>query len=313
MNFEINEQNNNTQNEKSSNIMRLVIILGAAIVVGLIVFLVTNSIFNSKKTPTPKTVTSEKRSLTESNVKILYDYVTYGTEGIRNDKFVKEKKVTASSFTDEEKIYYALQFAQASDFTLVADTDDTNKTENKDKAVKKAEAEYYISSSTIKKFVEKFFGKNVKYNDVDKFTYQFDYTINDEPVDKSTLTYSSTLDGYVTTFKAKEIEPATTSEDEVLVDPYIGKLVEAWKDPDGSYRLIEKVIYPVVKKQADGKYEISIYSDYDHTNVIESSVDKDISDIGKIKIDKYIKNAATVTYTFKLNGMILYFDSSKIS
>ena len=42
--------------------------------------------------------------LNDENVKILYQYVTYGTKGLRNDKFVNEDKVIIDSFSNEEKL-----------------------------------------------------------------------------------------------------------------------------------------------------------------------------------------------------------------
>ena len=163
--------------------------------------------------------------------------------------------------------------------------------------------------------MEKFFGKNVKYSKDEKIKYKFDFTLDDIPVKESVLVYSSKLDGYITSFD-KDNESTDNSknvDNEVLLDPYIGKLVEAWKESDGSYRLVEKVIYPVYSKQNDGTYEVNIYSDFDHKNIIEKVTDKDENYIRKIKIDKYIDKGATITYIFKLNGNVLYFDSSKIS
>ncbi|MBQ9019413.1 MAG: hypothetical protein IJ097_03810 [Bacilli bacterium] len=302
---EINEDNDVKVKHDNSKLKLILIIIGA-VIIGLIIFLLINKTLNNKeKSTTPEVPTSQKRSLNESNVKILYDYVTYGTSGIRNDKFVKEKKVTINSFNNQEKFYYALQFAQASDFTKI--TEEENKEKNS--------IQYYISDKKVKKFMEKFFGKNVKYSKDEKIKYKFDFTLDDIPVKESVLVYSSKLDGYITSFD-KDNESTDNSknvDNEVLLDPYIGKLVEAWKESDGSYRLVEKVIYPVYSKQNDGTYEVNIYSDFDHKNIIEKVTDKDENYIRKIKIDKYIDKGATITYIFKLNGNVLYFDSSKIS
>ena len=98
-----------------------------------------------------------------------------------------------------------------------------------------------------------------------------------------------------------------------IIDPYLGKLVEAYKEVDGGYRLIEKVIFVDIKQQNDGKYEVTISKDYDHNNIIESAVDQTEEDIKKITVDKYKDKAATITYNFKLNGNILYFYSSEIN
>lgn len=311
MDFKIGEEikeDNEVEVKHDNSKLKLIIIIIGAVIIGLIIFLIINKALNTKEKPTTPVSTSQKRSLNESNVKILYDYVTYGTNGIRNDKFVKEKSVTINSFNNQEKFYYALQFAQASDFTKITEEDSVK--DEKEKTI-----QYYISDKKVKKFMEKFFGKDVKYSKDEKIKYKFDFTLDDVPVKESVLEYSSKLDGYITSFD-KDNESADNSknlDNEVLLDPYIGKLVEAWKENDGSYRLIEKVIYPVYSKQSDGTYEVSIYSDFDYKNIIEKITDKDENYIRKIKTDKYMDKGSTITYIFKLNGNVLYFDSSKIS
>ena len=76
--------------------------------------------------------------------------------------------------------------------------------------------------------------------------------------------------------------------------------------------LVEKIIYVDLEKQDDGNYQVIISKDYEHNNIIESSVDQSEEDIKKLKLDKYINKGGTITYNFKLNGNYLYFDSSSI-
>ena len=300
MDFKISEdiqEEENSENNKGNKLFggnfNIIIIVVTAIIAFLVVFLITNAIFNPKqKKVEPVTPTSEKRSLSEDNVKVLYQYVTYGTTGIRNDKFVKNKSVRLKDFTDEEIIYYALQFAQVEDFDFTGNLD-----ENKNKI-------YSISSRTIKKYVERFFGKNVKYSTDVTIKYPFTFSINDKNV--GSLKYNDDTATFDATFTEK------SEKEEYLVEPYMGKLVEAYKDPDGGYRLIEKIIFIDLEKQDDGNYQVIVSKDYEHNNIIESSVDQTEEDIKKIDIEKYIKKAGTITYTFKLNGNVLYFDSSEI-
>lgn len=293
---DIQEEVKEDKKKKSSGIFNILIIVVSALLVFLLVFLITNKIFNPKdkdKSKEKETTTSEKRSLTEDNVKILYKYVTYGTTDIRNDKFVKNKSVKLSDFTDEEICYYALQFAQVDDFDYTGKLDQNN---NKI---------YSFSNRLMKKYAERFFGKNVKYStDVVINNYPFSFSINNKNV--GTLKYNSETASFDTIFTEEE------KEDNYLIEPYLGELVEAYKEKDGSYRLIEKVIYIDVKQQSDGKYEVIISKDYDHNNIIESLIDQSENDIKKIKISKYKDKAATITYNFKLNGNVLYFDSSEI-
>lgn len=293
---DITEENKEENNKKDNGVFKLVIIVGLAILAFIVVFLALNGIFNpkTKKTTKPTTITSEKRSLTESNVKILYNYVTYSADGgPRYDIFVKNKKVTLDTFSEEEKFYYALQYAQVEDFGFTG-----NYTENKDKI-------YSISNRKIKKYMEYFFGKNVKYSTDLTIKYPFSFSINDKNV--GVMKYNTETSSFDTTFSKD-----TNTKEEYVVEPYIGKLVEAYKEPDGGYRLVEKLIYVYAKQQPDGKYEVTISKDYDHNSVIESSIDQTEESLKEIKIDKYINKAATITYNFKLNGNILYFYSSEI-
>ena len=238
----------------------------------------------------------EKKPLTESNVKILYNYVTYSADGgPRYDIFVKNSKVTLDTFTEEEKYYYALQYAQVEDFTYTGKNDANN---NKI---------YAISNRKIAKYMEYFFGKGVSYSTNLTIKYPFSFSINNKNV--GIMKFDETSASFNTIFVADD-----TPKEEYIVEPYLGKLVEAYKEPDGGYRLVEKLVYVLTKKQADGKYEVIISRDAAHESIIESSIDQTEEDLKKIKIDKYIDKAATITYNFKIKepSNILYFYSSEI-
>lgn len=293
----VEDENKESNLKKDNSKMSLVLIIVVALIIGLGVFLILNGIFNPKikKTTNTTTPTSETRSLTEDNVKILYQYVTYGTSDLRYDKFVKNSKVTIDDFTEEEKYYYALQFAQVEDFEFTDKLD-----ENKNKI-------YSISNRKIKKYMERFFGDNVKYSTDVELKYPFSFSINDKNV--GIMKYNKATASFDTIFEEEKVDEI----EETLIDPYLGKLVEAYKDADGGYRLIEKVIFVKVEKQEDGKYDVTISKDFEHDNVIESMTDQTESDISKIKVDKYKDKAATITYTFKMNSRNqLYFYSSTI-
>ena len=128
MDFKIEEIDEEEKSKKSSNnnLMPIIIVVIIALIVGLLVFLVSNKAFG-KKEKKPEPVTETKLKLTEDNVEILYAYVTYGTKNIRNEKFIKEKNVDINSFTNDEKFYYALQFAQVEDFENDGELDKDNK------------------------------------------------------------------------------------------------------------------------------------------------------------------------------------------
>ena len=296
---DIEDENKESEVKKDNSKLKTIIIVVFAIIVFLVVFLALNSVLNPKTKAKPtntQVVTSEKKPLTERNVKILYNYVTYNANGgVRYDIFVKNKKVTIDTFTEDEKYYYALQYAQVEDFEYTG-----NKDENGNKI-------YSISERKIKKYMEYFFGKGVKYSTDITIKYPFSFSINDKNV--GIITYNKETSAYDTIFQMDN-----DTKEEYIVDPYMGKLVEAYKEPDGGYRLVEKVIYVYVKEQSDGKYEVTISKDYEHKSIIESSIDQTEEDLKKIKVDKYIDKAATITYNFKIKepSNVLYFYSSEI-
>ena len=297
MNFGINENNSNEAKEKNLKIIPIIIIVVVAILAFIIVFLITNSIFNKPK-PTSKTNTDtvEKISITDDNVRILYKYVTTGTNNIRVDKFVKNKKVDKSSFTDEEKLYFALQFAEVSDFEKVEVRDNVD------------ESVYTISIDKIKKYITRFFGSGVKMEEYVDISYPFSFSINGKSLGK--LTYSEDNNGYDAVFS--EIK----EEEDKLVEEFYTKLDSAYKKKDGSYYLVEKVIYTSLE-EIEGKYKLSIYKDFEKENLIEEkTVTKEELENDPIKINEYIKDASTITYVFKPNLLSqnsLYFDSSSIN
>jgi len=298
MNFGVSENNSNEKNDSIlSKIIPIAIIVVVALIAFVLVFVLTNSIFNKKESkPKTPTNTTEKLSINSQDVKILYKYVTTGTNDIRVDKFVKNEKVDKDSFTDEEKLYFALQFAEVDDF------EDLGEHNEKDVAL------YNISMSKIKKYMARFFGNNVKMDDYVSIDYLFSFKIND--LSYAHLTYSEEHEGYDAAFYK------TPEEENKLVDEFYTKLVDAYKKPsDGSVYLVEKVIYTDLEENGD-KYKLSIYKDFDKNSVIETkNVSKESLANNPIKIDNYLDNASTVTYVFKPNQLsqnALYFDSSSI-
>ena len=147
----------------------------------------------------------------------------------------------------------------------------------------------------------------LKYSTDITIKYPFTFSINDKNV--GIMKYNDDTESFDTIF-----EKGTETKETNIVEPYIGKLVEAYKEPDGGYRLVEKVIYVSIKQQSDGKYEVTISKDYNHENIIESSVDQTEDDLKNITINKYINKAATITYNFKIKepSNVLYFYSSEI-
>ena len=178
---EIEGEGQETSNLKVKSKLPLIIIIVVSLIVGLLVFFLSNSLFGPKKTKEPP-VTRQQLNLKERNVDILYGYVTYGEKKQRNDKFVKESKVTLDSFSDEEKFYYALQFADPDDF------DFNGKTNEQGKKI------YVITERKIRNYMQRFFGNKVTYSPVKELKYTFNFLINSQ--NTGTLKYSEDEKSY---------------------------------------------------------------------------------------------------------------------
>ena len=301
MDFKIGDEIEDVENggvkKNKNDKLPLIIIIAVALVSGLVVFFITNALFGKKEPPKEEAPKAQVLSLTEDNVQILYNYVTYGVKNTRGDKFLKEKNVTLDSFTNEEKFYYALQFADVEDFEATGKLNENNK------------KTYLISNSKIRSYMQRFFGTTVTYTTDDVIKYPFSFRINGQNV--GIMTYSEVDEGFITVFDGYEQDEESTG----LIEPYYTSLVKAVKELDGSYTLVEKVIYTKVEKQDDNTYNISIYKDYENTQLLETKTNVSEDDLKDevISIEKYKDNASTITYRFKLSGNILCFNSSTIT
>lgn len=291
MDFKIEDGDISSGKNSNNSKLPLIIVIVGSLIVGLLVFLISSLFFREKpvQVDTPK---SKPLSLTEENVEILYDYVTYGTRNKRNDKFLKESHVTLQNFTNQEKLYYALQFAQVEDFVS------TNKVDENNLNI------YKISSTKINNYMKRFFGSQVTYKMDEVLIYPFSFRIGGKNV--GILKPSANGDGYDVVFT--ELQEDYQPE---LVEPFYSELVAAQKNPDGSYELTEKVVFTEVKKEND-IYTISIYKDYQHTDLIEKKMNQTEETLAQnpIKITNYKDKATTIKYLFKISGTMLYFDSS---
>ena len=300
MDFKIGDEIEDTTDEnykpKGNSKLPLIIVIVVSLLFGLTVFLISNALFGGKKGTTEEPVVDQQVQLTDENVQILYDYVTYGTRNHRNDKFLKEQSVTLSSFSNQERFYYALQFAQPEDFEYTKKLDD-----QKHKI-------YTISNDKIKGYMQRFFGNQVTYSTSSDIKYTFTFKINNKNVGE--LKYSVDNDGFDTVFT--DLEEDIPEE---LVEPYYTDLVSATKKlADNSLSLVENVIYTDVQKEND-VYTVNIYKDYQHTMLIETKQNLTEAQLKEnpINISDYNGKTATVTYLFKVNNNSYYFDSSKIN
>jgi hypothetical protein len=293
MDFKVNDEASESAARSRNNKIILIISLVIALICGIGVFLIFNALLTPKETP-PTPIEEQTLSTSDQTVQILYKYVTYGTRNKRNDKFVKENTVTLESFNNQERFYYALQFAKKSDFTA------TGRKNNKKEAI------YNISEAKIREYMQRFFGERVSYSSKVSFNYPFNFKVNNKNVGFIT---SSETDGYDVVFNA--VEGNIPSD---LVEPYYTQLVAAYKETDGTYRLEEKVIYTRLEKN-NNTYNVYLYRDYNQTKLIETLTNETDATLKKnpLRIDNYLSKAATITYHFGLYNNMLYFESSKIS
>ncbi len=291
---EIEEIDEESESSRSESKLPMILIIIVALIVGVSVFLICFHFFGPKKTKEPE-VTATPLDLKEDNVQILYAYVTYGTRNQRNEKFIKETNITLNSFSNVEKFYYALQFAQVEDFVFTGKMNDKN------------QKIYNIPNAKIKNYMERFFGSQVEYTTNNVITYPFSFRINGQNV--GIMTYSSQNGGFDTVFDGYEEDIVSDK----IVEPYYAKLESAQKNPDGSYELHEKIIYTEVE-EVDGIYTVHIYKDYGHAMEIETRTNQtaEMLQENPVDIEKYLEKATTISYLFRLNGTTLYFDSSKI-
>lgn len=298
MNFDIEEdfEEKNAKQNKGTSVTAIVVITIVSILLGLIVFFISNATFGNKNSSKNQPTNSEVE-LSDENVQILYNYVTYGVRNTRNDKFIKTHNVSLSSFTNQEKFYYALQFAQVEDFVATGEVNDQN------------QKVYAISGAKIKTYMQRYFGNKVTYATNSVITYPFSFRINSQNV--GVMTYSIEKDAFLTVFTGLE----ENIVDESIVKPYYTKLVKATRNGiDGSLTLDEKIIY-TDSSEENGIYTVHIYKDYEHKNLIETkqNITKEELLEQPILVDRYEEKATTIHYVFKLNNMNYYFDSSRMT
>ena len=281
--------------QRNSKTVALVVVIILSLLIGIGVFLGSNALFNPNGKKKDNTPTSIQLDLNNENVDILYHYVTYGTRNKRYEKFIKNSSVTLKDFTNEEKLYYALQFAQVEDFVF------TKKFDAEENKI------YSISKLKIDEYMKRFFGDNVVYATNDEIVYPFSFRINGKNVGE--MTYSQTRKGYETVFKEFQDDYKSTD----IVEPYYAKLVSAEQNVDNSITLKEKIVYTSLEEE-NGVYTLSIYKDYNKTSILEKKSNLTLEQLKQnpIKVEDY-PSAATIEYNFGLSlSNNYYFTSSKI-
>lgn len=286
------DQMKTTHFDKKSLIAPIIIVVLLALAIGLIIFYITNPLFNEPQ----EGPFVQELQLSDNNVRILYNYVSYSVDGSRNDVFVMNSSVTKENMPSKDKLYYALQFASPEDFVSTGKRDDDNN------------QIFNISDNKVDAYMKRFFGNNVNYSKVKKM----DYTLNfsDEHKYVGTLTYSYDNKGYDTILNKIDEE----DDEKVYVQPFYGKLVKASLFEDQTMELQEKVIYTKVLED-DDLYTIKVYGDLHYHNLIETRNNLTESQLKNsvFNMNEYVNEASTVTYTFKTEDEKYYFYSSNLT
>ncbi len=283
---EINEELSKKRNKK------VIVLIILVILIGITTSIVSYKLLNNNKKEEP---IKTEIDINDQNIKLLYEYVTYGTEGKRNTKFLEEKNVTLKSFSPEEKYYYALQFIDSSD---IESTNQYTKDNNKI---------YTLSEEVLKQSMVQFFGPKITYSKNIDINYTFPFLIDKK--NTARLYYDSYNNGLNIVFTSnKDIQKESNTVKEINT-----KLKSATQDEEGNITIKEQVLYQKLTQNDDNTYKIETYKDFNKGILIdiEDKLTKEYIDNYKIDFSKY-NNTTIIEYNFKVYNNTYYFDSSKI-
>ncbi|MBR3211067.1 MAG: hypothetical protein IKF71_03925 [Bacilli bacterium] len=244
--------------------------------------------------PSEENYIGDQLSLDNENVKILYEYVTSGVGGTRITKFATTGEVDLTSFSNKEKVEYALQFAQPEDFVFTG-----KYTDSKQKI-------YSFSDSILQKYLKLYFGQNATCNPEPQITFPFFFYINQKNEGK--LTYNQESAGYDVIFDSRYDFDSQKN----TIEQVYGKLISALRQPTGSVVLQERVVYTELRTD-NGSLAVDIYKDPDKTEKLDTITGLTEETLSNFQVDfsKY-PSTAIVEYTFGNNGQNLYFSHSRI-
>lgn len=294
------EENGTGKKSTVPNNIKIMIIVVLALFVGIGVFVGSNALFGNKEDENPVVTTT--LSTTDKNVVELYDMICYGDRGIRNTKFINESSIGIDKFTNQEKFYYAMQFATMADFSNSGNLDASGK------------KIYTISNEKVKEYMNKFFGPKIEYSSEGSNVITFDFSIENSNI--GTMVYDLNRDAFATTFSGYNKDLV----DENIIKPYYSKLVAAVSRSDGVIEIKERIIYTEVVQNKDGygglidNYSLSIYRDPAKTMLIETRNNLTLDALKQypMSIDNYINQSSVITYKFKKQSSGYYFESSEI-
>lgn len=277
---------------KVSKPIAVLIVFVLSFIIGMTAYVISNNIIE-KNQPKEVEFIGEQMSLTDENVEILYNYVTYNVPFYKLDRFVREQKVNVSSFTNEEKYYYALMFTDPSDLEFTGEyTDDKSKI-------------YTLSFDAIKRYMSIYFGPNVSFDKNVNMQNVFRFQINKKNV--AYIMYNESrdaLDVYFIGYDDLTNQRKTKS--------HYGELISAIRNLDGSITLQERVVYTSLSTQ-NGFYRIDIYGDYERTILLDTKDNLTENEVYTLDVKPSSYQSATlVEYRFAYLNNTCYFESSRI-
>lgn len=273
---------------------KIIVIVVVALIIGLLVFIVTNALFGKRPEPTPE-VTTTTLKVTDEKVVNAYKLVSYGANGKRNELFIKNKEVHSEDFNELQKYYYAMQFSVKDDFTNSLEKDDKGKTI------------YTIPRNKVKNYMIKFFGPDVSYTEDTSIKLTVPFEIDGSNV--LSMKYNQEKDVYDVIFDGKD-----TYTNNNPVSPFYGEVSEAKETSNGVLEIKENIIFTKVSDKGNDTYDIGIYKDHGLSNEVEiiNGVTKISLAETPIKVANYSGRCGVITYTFMKNGNSYYYVMSKI-
>ncbi len=291
------EENSNTFDNDLDNKTNIankkfttIVITTVSILCGILVFVIVYLIFNPKEKPEEINTSID---INNQTVQELYKNITYGMNGIRYEKFIKEPRVTLDDFSNYEKYYYALSFIKDSDFQ---DTGSNNQS--------KTEI-YSLSSDKIASYMRKYFGDDVTYEKKSSIVYTFQQ-VNKMNKNTGTLKYDDTNKKYTIVFTSRQPIRFQT----LASKKYFAKLAKANQVKEDEIELIEDIIYTRCDQNQSRTYSCNLFKDYENTVRIGEKVG--VSADTEIDFEEF-ENHTQIIYRFKKSMEGNYvFKSSKI-
>ena len=314
----------NKSNNGMNPVIKWVIILTVALVVGVTVYFVTDALINGGNKNQVNVDEDTPMTLNDEMITYLYGNVSYNVKGTRNTIFFEKDSVEANDFSNNDKLFFAFRYITSQDFTAIYEEVEVEKTETeknpqddhlssstessssdtgKEKETETVSRvkEYSISNELIAAAVEDFFGEGVTYNTDSQMKIGVNFTVNG--FNAGMLRYDNASDSFLIKFDSKYNEAVENS----AVKPYYGQIVSAIRKAGTQHIVIkEKVIFTKSSKRAgatadaEAVYDYSVCADYACNEVLDSKTGVKESDYynNPIELADYEAQATTITYTF---------------